>query len=520
MSSAEASDSYPGDDLQSIDELLSDAEESGLLSGRLAELAAEQDAERAQEELDEVEAAEDFKEAADSSALLDKYVLTEDVATDLPSVQLRVHNIVRVLGDFKRRREPGVARSTYVTRLVNDLSLYYGYLPFLIEKFLEMFSPLECLEFLEASEKPRPLTIRVNTIKTKRRRLAEALINRGVNLDPLGPWSRVGLQIYDSQVPLGATPEYLLGHYMLQSAASFLPVLALDPKPEEKVLDMCGAPGGKTTYIAQMMGNTGTLFANDFSKDRLTALVANVHRLGVTNTIVTNYDGRRLPEVARNFDRVLCDAPCTGLGVVSRDASIKISKSQADITSCAYTQKQLAVSALRCLRVGGVLVYSTCSVTVEENEAVVDYLVSKLGPSVVRIVPIPEASRDIGRPGFTSFRGRKFHPALAESRRVYPHVHNMDGFFVCRLEKVGEVPAEIDAGTGVAKFAAPSTVEESTADEDTAAPVGAFVRAPLQPAEGENGARPVPIDRVAGKKRSRSKASTAKASKKPSKRSN
>jgi ribosomal RNA methyltransferase Nop2 len=85
-------------------------------------------------------------------------------------------------------------------------------------------------------------------------------------LDPVGEWSKVGLKIYESQVPLGATPEYLAGHYMLQSAASFLPVIALSPQPDEKVIDMCASPGGKATYLAALMKNTGALIANDFSK--------------------------------------------------------------------------------------------------------------------------------------------------------------------------------------------------------------------------------------------------------------
>jgi ribosomal RNA methyltransferase Nop2 len=195
------------------------------------------------------------------------------------------------------------------------------------------------MEFFEANEAPRPLTIRTNTLKTRRRELAQSLIQRGVNLVPLSKWSNVGLQIYDSPVPIGtallgrpfpskraeiltfpslptpgATPEYLTGQYMLQSASSFIPVLALDPQPGERVLDMCAAPGGKTTYIgtllpssswllllatidtfllthlviaiilfcfprpAQMMKNTGVLFSNDKHSERVTAIVANVHR--------------------------------------------------------------------------------------------------------------------------------------------------------------------------------------------------------------------------------------------------
>ena len=105
------------------------------------------------------------------------------------------------------------------------------------------------------------------------------------------------MKIYDSQVPIGATPEYLAGHYILQSASSFLPVIALAPQPNEKILDMAAAPGGKTTYIAQFMKNTGVLIANDLKKDRIKSLYANLIRLGVTNSVVCNYDGRKLPSI-------------------------------------------------------------------------------------------------------------------------------------------------------------------------------------------------------------------------------
>ena len=100
--------------------------------------------------------------------------------------------------------------------------------------------------------------------------------------------------------------------------------MALAPQPNERIMDMAAAPGGKTTYIAQLMKNTGLLVANDLKKERLKSLNANLHRLGVTNTVVVNYDGRKIPKCFQKFDRVLLDAPCSGLGVISRDPSIKV----------------------------------------------------------------------------------------------------------------------------------------------------------------------------------------------------
>ncbi|KFM77605.1 putative ribosomal RNA methyltransferase NOP2, partial [Stegodyphus mimosarum] len=168
---------------------------------------------------------------------------------DLVAVSQRIKDVVSVLADFKTKREEDKDRIDYLNQLKQDLCTYYSYNEFLMDKFLQLFSPSELVELLEANEVQRPVTIRTNTLKTRRGDLAHALINRGVNLDPVGKWSKVGLVVYDSQVPIGATPEYLAGHYILQGAASLLPVMALAPKENEKVLDLCAAPGGKTTHI-------------------------------------------------------------------------------------------------------------------------------------------------------------------------------------------------------------------------------------------------------------------------------
>ena len=113
------------------------------------------------------------------------------------------------------------------------------------------------------------------------RDLAAALIGRGVNLDPIGDWSKVGLVVYESKVPIGATPEYLAGHYTKQGASSLLPVMALAPQPHETVVDLAAAPGGKTTHIGALMNNTGLLYANELKKERLASLSANIQRMGV-----------------------------------------------------------------------------------------------------------------------------------------------------------------------------------------------------------------------------------------------
>lgn len=276
----------------------------------------------------------------------------------------------------------------------------------------------KAVEFFEANETPRPVTIRANTLRTRRRDLAQALINRGVSLEPVGNWTKVGLQVFESSVPLGATPEYLAGHYMLQAASSLLPCIALAPKPNEKVLDMASAPGGKSAYLSAIMQNTGTVWANDSNRSRIKSLNSNLHRLGCKNVIVTNYDGRQFPKVMGGFDRVLLDSPCSGTGVISKDQSVKTNKSQRDLQLLTHLQKQLLLCAIDSINTksaqGGYVVYSTCSVLVDEDEAVVQYALNKR--ENVSLVP---TGIEFGRDGFKKHRGKNFDDKMNWCRRVY-----------------------------------------------------------------------------------------------------
>eukprot|EP00923_Selenidium_pygospionis_P056972 GHVN01099470.1.p1 GENE.GHVN01099470.1~~GHVN01099470.1.p1 ORF type:complete len:492 (+),score=54.87 GHVN01099470.1:257-1732(+) len=326
------------------------------------------------------------------------------------------------------------SRDDVVNEVVQHAAVYYGYSPDLAEYFISMLGPQEGIELFEASEKPRPTTLRVNMLKSRRRDVSQRLTQKGVMIDPVGKWTNVGLKVYESQVPLGATPEYLAGHYMLQSASSLLPVIALAPRPGERILDMAAAPGGKSTHIGQLMKNDGVLFCNDSKRERTTALVANLHRLGVTNAIVTNVDGRKLGDSLPKLDRVLLDAPCTGSGIVSRDQSIKVKRGPREFVQHSALQKELLAAAVDLVdaksKTGGYIVYSTCSISVEENEAVVDHI---LKTRHVKVVPMDV---NVGSPGITSFKGSHFSPSLKEARRLYPHKHNMDGFFVVKLRKM------------------------------------------------------------------------------------
>ncbi|KAH7154996.1 NOL1/NOP2/sun family-domain-containing protein [Dactylonectria estremocensis] len=439
----------------SEDEDESDAEEkltaaniAGLtrkLDAQLAEEAAEAEAELAEAALQTnidgdkphilQDEDEDDELSAQASAL---------IAPDLQLLRTRITENIRVLDDFAKLSEDGRSRAEYTAQLIKDICAYYGYSEYLAEKLFSLFTPREAFAFFEANESARPVVIRTNTLRTHRRDLAQSLINRGVTLEPVGKWSKVGLQVFESSVPLGATPEYLAGHYILQAASSFLPCMALDPQENERVLDMAAAPGGKTTYMAAMMKNTGFIMANDPNKARAKGLIGNIHRLGARNVIVSNYDAREFPKPMGGFDRVLLDAPCSGTGVIAKDPSVKTNKTERDFMQLPHIQKQLLLAAIDSVnhasKTGGYIVYSTCSVTIEENESVVQYALSRR-PNV-RLV---DSGLAFGKEGFTSFMGKNFDPSVRLTRRYYPHTYNVDGFFVAKFQKFGPTPAKAAA---------------------------------------------------------------------------
>ena len=443
-------DDHPHAAMFSDDEDMSDAEErltAANIEGlsRKLDLAQQQEDEEAEQELQD--AAMQTNIAGDRPDVFNDQA-QQGLAPDLQLLRQRITDTIRILGDLKSLGQPDKSRADYVDLVLDDICTYYGYTRFLAEKLFNLFTPMEAFAFFEANETPRPVVIRTNTLRTNRRSLAQALINRGVVLEPVGKWSKVGLQVFESAVPLGATPEYLAGHYILQAASSFLPVMALAPQPNERVLDMAAAPGGKTTYLSALMRNTGCVIANDASKPRAKGLIGNIHRLGCKNTVVTHLDARTaFPKALGGFDRVLLDAPCTGTGVISKDPGVKTSKDERDFLAIPHMQRQLLLAAIDSVdhssKTGGYLVYSTCSVTVEENEAVVQYVLRKR-PNV-KIVDT--GLGDFGSPGFTNYMGKKFDAKMALTRRYFPHRENVDGFYVCKLKKTGPTPVVQSDGT-------------------------------------------------------------------------
>uniref|UniRef100_A0A0N5C889 SAM_MT_RSMB_NOP domain-containing protein n=1 Tax=Strongyloides papillosus TaxID=174720 RepID=A0A0N5C889_STREA len=359
----------------------------------------------------------------------------------------RLAGICSVLGGkFNETCTDGRPRHDYTDAFEKYVACLYGYNSCLTSRFFSIYpNPDECINFMEANDNHRPCSIRTNTLKTKKSTLKQQLSNRGVNCIGAEDWNKTAMVISDSNVPIGATLEYLSGQYFIQGIASMLPVSALNPQPNEKVLDMCSAPGGKTTHIASLMKNTGVLIANDISKDRLPSVIGNVHRCGVTNVAVTNLNACLFPKMFKQyFDRILLDAPCSGTGVIWKDERVKHLRTTENINHLRSIQRNLLLAAIDSCNAssksGGYVVYSTCSVLIEENESVVDFALKK------RNVILVPTGIEAGDDGFTKHRQHRFDPSLALCKRFTPHKNNVDGFFIAKFKKISNDKDGTDLG--------------------------------------------------------------------------
>lgn len=298
----------------------------------------------------------------------------------------------------------------------------------------------------EFSEKPLRKCMRVNTLKMTVEDFINYAANHSWNLLPV-PWSKEGFFIdrEDRSQPLGKDLLHLLGHTYIQEASSMLPVSLLDPQPGETILDMAAAPGSKSTQIAARMNNTGVLVANDMQEGRLRTLRSALTRLGVLNVIMTKKMGQWFSKaMTARFDRVLIDAPCTGQGTSRKDPGALKYCSVHSIGKNAKLQRELLESAVHACKIGGRVVYSTCTLTPEENEDVVLSVLKKLKGLVEVVDPrdlghetwdMSKAVEDsrIVQQSLSSLETQVSYPFL----RIWPQTYDSEGFFCAVLTKVG-----------------------------------------------------------------------------------
>jgi tRNA (cytosine49-C5)-methyltransferase len=303
-------------------------------------------------------------------------------------------------------------------------------------KFIEQYKLLTDFDkFKEYSLAFLPRSIRINTIKTT---IAEvkSRLSKEWYLEQV-PWCKEGFWIRhkgggkEERRDIGNLLEHTLGYIYVQEAASMIPPLVLDPQPGELILDMCAAPGSKTTQIAQYMENKGLLIANDKTHQRLQSLGINVQRCGITNALITQMDALWFKDM--QFDRILLDAPCSGTGTIRKSLKTLRMWNPNGINRLANMQRRLIDKAFALLKPGGTLVYSTCSNEPEEDESVVSFLLKKYDNAVCE----PFSLNLEHGPAIIEFNDKKYHPDVKHCLRLWPQDNDTEGFFVAKIKKVG-----------------------------------------------------------------------------------
>lgn len=269
---------------------------------------------------------------------------------------------------------------------------------------------------LDPNFKPRP-SLRINTLRANQKDLLKRLKKKGVILHKV-PFTKNGYY-YEADFSVGATAEYLLGYYYLQEPASQTISELLDPKETDVVLDMCAAPGSKTTHLSQLMNNKGTLIALDSNLKRIDALKNNLERMGSANVITIRKDAEFADDLEMDFDKILLDAPCSGNYTQDEDwFEVRVMEG---IENNARIQKKLLGTAAHMLKENGTLIYSTCSLEPEENEEVVEFALENLPLKLERI------NLAIGQPGLTE--------KTKLCKRFWPDTEKTQGFFVAKFRK-------------------------------------------------------------------------------------
>jgi len=315
----------------------------------------------------------------------------------------------------------------------------YSPKPLFLERMKSLFSNDKDFDsYLEILKKETVRSFRCNTLKITPESLKKRLEEKAwIVKQPFKNFPEIMI-ITSSLQPgeLGRALEHLLGYYYIQELASMLPVLALNPKENERVLDLCASPGSKTTQIAARMNNKGLLIANEVKFGRIKILSANTERCGIMNMLITKRDGialcKRLKEENFLFDKILLDAPCSGEGTFRSAPKGLEMWNIKTIENISRLQKALIASAIEILVPGGELVYSTCTHAPEENEEIVDFALKNFNVKIEKInLPIKTRS------GITIWKEKSYSSEVELSCRIYPQDADTEGFFIAKIKKLG-----------------------------------------------------------------------------------
>lgn len=291
--------------------------------------------------------------------------------------------------------------------------------------------------FVRSYEKAKVQALRVNTLKGS----VDAFLEKAPFFDKTNarrvPWESRGFY-YDEKTHPGKHPFHEAGVYYIQEPSAMTPVSYLDAKPGERILDLCAAPGGKTTQIASYMKNEGLLVCNEIHPARAKILSENVERMGVQNALVTNETPEHLSEIfGEYFDRILVDAPCSGEGMFRKNEEACNEWSLENVRICAGRQDEILDCADLMLRPGGRLVYSTCTFAPEENEgSVARFLMRHPEYEILSIDKYEGMSS-----GRAEWAGDLNVKNIENTVRLFPHLIDGEGHYLAVLQKAGEVPS-------------------------------------------------------------------------------
>jgi len=284
----------------------------------------------------------------------------------------------------------------------------------------KMLGRSEALKFLETASEPTPTYLRLNTLKASEEDSLKKLEKEGVVVEK-EPALRHVFRVVKSQRPLSRTESFREGLFYVQDKASCLAVEVANPEADDVVIDVCSAPGAKTTYMSQLMQNRGTIYSIDYSRRRINMWKREVRRMGVKNAMPIVADAQKPLPINEEADLVVLDPPCTSTGAFGKTPSAKWRLTKRSVFNMAEVQWNMLDNCTEKMKKGGHLVYSTCSISLEENEMLIErFLKWNSGFKLVESTP------RIGLPGL---RGQ------SQCQRLYPHLHGCNGFFVAKLVK-------------------------------------------------------------------------------------
>jgi 16S rRNA (cytosine1407-C5)-methyltransferase len=277
-------------------------------------------------------------------------------------------------------------------------------------------------------------TIRINPLKSPTSDTVRRLTRKGFDLEKVKGIDNVYFVLNKDKSEISQTEEYYDGKFYIQNLSSILPSVLLDPKENERVLDMCAAPGSKTTHLAALMNNEGEIVANDSEISRVSSLKNVLEQFGVKNTKVllndANNFGKKYPNT---FDKVLLDAPCSGEGLIYfRGPKPLRFWSIEKVKRYSFLQKELLESAFLTLKHGKFMIYSTCTLEPEENEGTLTYLLEKYPNARIEKIELERTNNMV--PGIIKWSGNKYHPMVKNSIRILP-TSKMMGFFIAKIFK-------------------------------------------------------------------------------------